>query len=88
MYGHEKTKKITLYSRRLAVDIDSTSAVPHSRVLQSVAAGDQESAFAMEVQLKKNELGVDADSNGAIYAVMDGIISGSTAVIVTATVSD
>ena len=45
--------------RLLAVEIDSTSTAPHApRVLQS-AAGDQESAFAMEVQLKKNEFGVD-----------------------------
>ncbi len=65
-------------SRRLALEIadaDSTSSATgaRTRALQS----DQESAFSMEVQLKKNGLDVaaDGDSNGAaIYAVMTGLI--------------
>ncbi len=70
--------------RSLALEIDSTSTANHARVLQS-AAGDQESAFAMEVQLEKNELGVTANSNAAFYAVMTGVISSATAAaIVTA----
>ncbi len=70
--------KLAESRRRLAMDIDS------ARMLQS-AAGDQESAFAMEVQLEKNELGVAAESNSAIcYAVMTGVIGGVTAAIVNA----
>ncbi len=60
--------------RRLAVEID--------RALQS--AGDQESAFSIEVQLEKNELDVTADSNGAIYDDVSGVIGGAAAVVTAA----
>ncbi len=67
--------------RRLAVEMDDSSST-HARALQS--AGDQESAFSMEVQLEKNEL-ITADSNGATYEVMSGAIRGVTAVVTAAT---
>ncbi len=63
--------KLSGSRRCLAAEID--------RALQS--SGDQESAFSMEVQLKKNELGVADDSNGAINAVVTGLIAGPAAVV-------
>jgi len=66
--------KLSGSRRRLAVEID--------RALQS--DGDQESAFTMEVQLKKNELDVADDSNGAINAVVTGLIAGPAAVVTAA----
>ena len=74
--------KLSGSRRRLAVEMDdSPSTATNARALQSV--GDQESAFSMEVQLQKNELEVDADSNGAFYAVKIGVV-GLAAVVVTA----
>ena len=66
--------KLSGSRRRLAAEID--------RALQS--SGDQESAFSMEVQLEKNDLGVAEDSNGAINAVVTGLIAGPTAVVTAA----
>ncbi len=66
--------KLSGSRRRLAVEI--------TRALQS--DGDQESAFSMEVQLKKNELDVTNDSNGAINAIVAGLIAGPTVVVVAA----
>ncbi len=68
--------------RRLAVEMDDSTA-SHVRALQ--AASDQESAFSMEVQLEKNELDIAADSNGASYGVMAGVVGGAAAVVATAT---
>ena len=67
--------KLSGSRRRLA------AAVEIDREFQSQSAGDQQSAFSMEVQLQKNELEVDADSNGAIFAVTTGVIGGASAIV-------
>ncbi len=66
--------------RRLAVEVDdfASPATTRGRALQQ-SADDLESAFAMEIQLERNEL----DSNGAIDGVMTGFV-GVTAAHVTA----
>ena len=46
--------------------------------------GDEESAFSMEVQLKKNELDVVDDSNGAANVFVTGLIAGPAAFVTTA----
>eukprot|EP00574_Skeletonema_japonicum_P005926 CAMPEP_0201714762 /NCGR_PEP_ID=MMETSP0593-20130828/1097_1 /ASSEMBLY_ACC=CAM_ASM_000672 /TAXON_ID=267983 /ORGANISM="Skeletonema japonicum, Strain CCMP2506" /LENGTH=493 /DNA_ID=CAMNT_0048204065 /DNA_START=80 /DNA_END=1561 /DNA_ORIENTATION=- len=68
--------------RRLAVEIDDfpSPVTTRGRALQQrQSADDLESAFAMEIQLERNEL----DSNGAIYGVMTGFV-GVTATLVSA----
>eukprot|EP00574_Skeletonema_japonicum_P007365 CAMPEP_0201738592 /NCGR_PEP_ID=MMETSP0593-20130828/45334_1 /ASSEMBLY_ACC=CAM_ASM_000672 /TAXON_ID=267983 /ORGANISM="Skeletonema japonicum, Strain CCMP2506" /LENGTH=600 /DNA_ID=CAMNT_0048232817 /DNA_START=239 /DNA_END=2041 /DNA_ORIENTATION=- len=70
--------KLSGSRRRLA------AAVEIDREFQSQSAGDQQSAFSMEVQLQKNELEVDADSNGAIFAVTTGVIGGASAIVTVA----
>ena len=86
--------KLSGSRRRLAVEIDDpTSTAARARALQSAAAaGDQESAFAIEVQLvKKNEFELggtaDSESNSAIYAAMTGFIDVAAAVVVAAAIS-
>ena len=63
--------------RRLAASVE----IDREFQSQSAGAGDQQSAFSMEVQLQKNELEVDADSNGAIFAVTTGVIGGASAIV-------
>jgi hypothetical protein len=66
--------------RRLAVDVEIAgrpqvlAAVSAStRALQTGSIGDQKSAFAINVELEKNELGVAA--NGAANAMRSGFIA-------------
>ena len=72
--------------RRLAVDVEMIAGHPKvlaagsSRALQTESVDDQESAFAINVELKRNELGVDADANGATDAMMSGFIVVATAI--------
>ena len=61
-------------------DFASPATINHGRALQQ-NAGDLESAFAIEIQLGRNEL--ELDSNGAIYGVMTGFV-GVTAALVAA----
>jgi hypothetical protein len=72
--------------RRLAVDVEIAgrpqvlAAVSAStRALQTESIGDQKSAFAINVELEKNELGVAA--NGAANAMMTGFIAVAANVI-------
>jgi hypothetical protein len=72
--------------RRLAVDVEMIAGHPKvlaagsSRALQTGSVGDQESAFTINVELKKNELGVAADANGATDAMMSGFIVVATTI--------
>ncbi len=76
--------------RRLAVELEITGPPGHPKVqatgstrglqTETESIGDQESAFAITVELRKNELGVAADANDATDTSMSGFIAVLTAI--------
>ena len=82
--------------RRLAVEIaglpkaqtntGSTSTDTRALQMQTESVVDQQSAFAIEVQLEKNELGVNTEENSSSYTVVPGFKLLATALGTAATI--